>query len=228
MQDGSLDEAPIWSDVCTFDGRPWRGSVDLVAGGFPCQDVSSAGKRRGLDGERSGLWWEYHRIVREVQPRWVFIENVEGLAARGLGDVLEALSELGYDAEWGVLAASEVGAPHRRKRLFILAWRRESSMADCMHERSSLDGGERADDGEKQQASVRGRWLFPLGRRTQLWRGIETEAQPCVHGVDDGLAKRVDRIRACGNGVVALQGAAALDLLARRAGQHELMGWEAM
>ena len=224
MQEGSLDEAPIWSDVCTFDGRPWRGAVDLIAGGFPCQDLSSAGKRRGLDGERSGLWWQYHRIVAEVQPRWVFVENVEGLAARGLGDVLEALSDIGYDAEWGVLAAAEVGAPHRRRRLFILAWRRD--VADNCGDGESWSRERELQDCEtsSRDKSSGCRAIFPPGPDPSLWRDIEAEAQPCLHGVADGLAARVDRIRACGNGVVALQGAAALALLARRAGQHELMG----
>jgi DNA (cytosine-5)-methyltransferase 1 len=121
MRDGGLDEAPVWSDVSTFDARPWRGAVDLVCGGFPCQDISNAGKRAGIEGERSGLWSEFARIIREVGPRYVFVENVSALLVRGLGVVLGDLRSLGFDAEWGVLRASDAGAPHRRERLFILA-----------------------------------------------------------------------------------------------------------
>ena len=124
MEDGFLPPAPVWSDVTTFDGHPWRGVVDLIAGGFPCQDISSAGKRAGIiDGERSGLWREFARIIREVGPRLVFVENVAALVVRGLDVVLGDLAALGFDAEWGVFRASDVGAPHRRERVFILAHR---------------------------------------------------------------------------------------------------------
>jgi DNA (cytosine-5)-methyltransferase 1 len=121
MADEALDHAPVWDDVTTFDGLPWRGKVDLVSGGFPCQDISVAGKGAGLAGERSGLWREYARIVEEVQPRYVFIENVKALVSRGLETVLGDLAALGFDAEWGVFSAAEVGAPHLRERLFVLA-----------------------------------------------------------------------------------------------------------
>ncbi|MEI7706578.1 MAG: DNA cytosine methyltransferase, partial [Deltaproteobacteria bacterium] len=121
-RDGALDDAPVWSDVSTFDGKPWRGVVDLVAGGFPCQDISSAGKGAGIiEGARSGLWREFARIIREVEPRYVFVENVSALIVRGLDVVLGDLASLGFDAEWGVFRASDVGAPHRRERVFILA-----------------------------------------------------------------------------------------------------------
>ena len=95
--------------------------VDLVCGGFPCQDISNAGNRAGIDGERSGLWSEYARILRVVRPRYVFVENVAALIARGMERVLGDLAALGFDAEWGVFRASDVGAPHRRERVFILA-----------------------------------------------------------------------------------------------------------
>lgn len=126
-EEGALDLAPIWSSVITFDGRPWRGKVDCVIGGFPCTDISDAGKRAGfIDAEgnrtRSGLWFEYARIIDEVQPRFVFIENVAALARRGLDIVLRSLASMGFDAEWGVYSAAEAGAPHKRERLFLLAW----------------------------------------------------------------------------------------------------------
>lgn len=121
MGKAELDPAPVWDDIVTFDGRPWRGLVDCVSGGFPCQDISNAGKRAGIDGERSGLWSEFARIVDEVRPRFVAIENVSALRSRGLDRVLGDLAALGYDAEWMCLRASDVGATHRRERIFILA-----------------------------------------------------------------------------------------------------------
>jgi site-specific DNA-cytosine methylase len=125
IADGSLDAAPVWSDVRTFDGSAWRGRVAGIIGGFPCTDLSVAGKRAGITGERSGLWFEYLRIIREVQPRWVFIENVPAVIAFPAGGiVLGGLAENGFDAEWISVRASDVGAPHKRERVFILAYRR--------------------------------------------------------------------------------------------------------
>ena len=121
QDDGSLEPFPVWDDVRTFDGLPWRGLVDVVSGGFPCQDISVAGKGDGLDGERSGLWREMARIIREVRPRFAYVENSPALTSRGLDVVLGDLASLGYDAEWGVLGASDVGAPHRRERIWVVA-----------------------------------------------------------------------------------------------------------
>lgn len=122
QNDKTLPPFPIWDDVQTFDGRPWRGRVDIVSGGFPCQDISVAGKGAGIDGERSGMWNHMARVIREVRPRFVFVENSPALTFRGMGTVLGDLAEIGYDAEWGVLGADDVGAPHRRKRIWILAY----------------------------------------------------------------------------------------------------------
>lgn len=131
MEEGALDPAPVWSDIATFDAADLarrlaaatgRG-IDLVYGGFPCQDLSLAGKRAGLDGERSGLFFELVRVVRDVRPRYVLLENVAAIASgRALDAVLGALAEIGLDAEWGCLRASDVGAPHRRDRWWCLAW----------------------------------------------------------------------------------------------------------
>ena len=111
--------AKQYDDVCSVGAELER--VDIIAGGFPCQDVSVAGKRAGLEGARSGLWWEYARIVRVLRPRFVFVENVAGLLTLGLDTVLASLAALGYDAEWGVFRAEHAGAPHRRERVFVLA-----------------------------------------------------------------------------------------------------------
>ena len=122
MEAGALAPAPIWTDVSTFDGRPWRGRVDVLTGGPPCQPFSTAGKRRGTDDER-WIWADVARIIGEVRPGVVFLENVPGLRKRGLGVMLRDLAALGFDgAEWGCFRASDAGAPHRRTRLFLLAY----------------------------------------------------------------------------------------------------------
>jgi DNA (cytosine-5)-methyltransferase 1 len=117
QNDGCLPPFPIWDDVRTFDGRPWRGVVDVVSGGFPCQDISAAGKGAGIGGARSGLWREMARIVGEVRPRFVWVENSPMLVGRGLGLVLLDLAALGFSARWGVVGACDAGAPHQRENL---------------------------------------------------------------------------------------------------------------
>ena len=124
MEDKALDTAPVWDDLATFDGRPWRGIVDLISAGFPCQPASTAGRRKGTDDDR-WLWPHIKRIVCEVRPRLIFLENVPGLLnvnhGRALAAILGDMAELGYDAEWDMFSAKGVGAPHLRKRVFILA-----------------------------------------------------------------------------------------------------------
>lgn len=129
--DRTFPPFPVWDDVRTFDGRPWRGVVDVVSGGFPCQDISVAGKGAGIDGERSGLWGEMARVVGEVRPRFVFVENSPALVTRGLGRVLGDLAALGYDSRWTVMGAADVGAPHRRDRLWILAHSKRLHGIEC-------------------------------------------------------------------------------------------------
>lgn len=122
MEEATLDQAPIWDDLCTFDGEPWRGRVDIVTAGFPCQPFSAAGQRRGLDDER-WIWPDIARIIRDVGPRFVVLENVPGLVRHGLPGVLSDLASLRFDAEWGLLSAAAVGAPHKRERVWIVAHR---------------------------------------------------------------------------------------------------------
>ena len=119
-------DIPCHEDVTTLDGKQYNGTIDVIAGGFPCQDISLAGKGAGLAGERSGLWFEYLRIIKEVQPRYVIIENVSALRSRGLEEVLRSLAEIGYDAEWHCIPASAIGAPHRRDRIWIVAYTRSA------------------------------------------------------------------------------------------------------
>ncbi|WP_338157245.1 DNA cytosine methyltransferase [Leptospira interrogans] len=125
QNEGHLPPFPIWDDVRSFDGFPWRGFVDVVSGGFPCQGVSVAGKGRGLDNELSGLWKEMGRIIREVRPSFVFVENSPLLTRRGLDRVLGDLASMGFNAIWGVLGANHAGAPQKRERIWILAYSNE-------------------------------------------------------------------------------------------------------
>ena len=121
QNDKILPPFPIWDDVQTFDGKPWRGVAQVISGGFPCQDISIAGKGDGLDGERSGMWKQMARIICEVGPEYVFVENSPMLVSRGLGAVLGDLSSMGFDAKWGIVGAKDVGANHQRDRIWIVA-----------------------------------------------------------------------------------------------------------
>jgi len=122
MQDKTLDEAPIWTDLKTFDGRAWRGKVDCLTGGYPCQPFSVAGKKLGEKDPRH-LWPEIKRLIKEIEPPICFFENVGGHLRLGFEQVANDLSELGYKVKAGLFTAQEVGAPHKRERLFILAYR---------------------------------------------------------------------------------------------------------
>jgi DNA (cytosine-5)-methyltransferase 1 len=119
--DGILPIFPVWDDIKTFDGKPWRGKIDLISGGFPCTDISAAGKGAGIEGEQSGLWSEMARVIDEVRPAYVYAENSPLLVQRGLGVVLRDLAKMGYAARWGIVGADDIAAPHRRKRIWILA-----------------------------------------------------------------------------------------------------------
>lgn len=122
MGEGRLDPAPVWSDLTTFDPRPWRGVVDCIAGGVPCQPFSHAGKRKGTADERH-LWPYVADFVRTLEPRLVVIENVSGHLSRGTPDVLRDLRAMGYEAAASLWTAAEVGAPHKRERVFIVGAR---------------------------------------------------------------------------------------------------------
>tara|TARA_R100001460_G_scaffold36566_1_gene70162 strand:- start:987 stop:1967 length:981 start_codon:yes stop_codon:yes gene_type:complete len=127
--------------------------VDIISGGFPCQDISTAGKGAGLDGKRSGLWFEMWRIICELRPRWVFIENVANLANKGGERVLHDLAEAGYDAEWQVISARDVGGRHLRKRIWIIAYRKEISDTLCKRFQGQLHSSKGEDRNQ-----VRGKW----------------------------------------------------------------------
>src|SRR5258708_26690806 len=121
MEDEALDRAPVWDDLKTFDGRPWRGIVDLISGGYPCQPFSTAGQRLGASDPRH-LWPEFARLIREIEPPLVFCENVDAHLRLGFAEVLGELRGLGYTVEAGLFSAAEMGATHPPKRLFFLAY----------------------------------------------------------------------------------------------------------
>jgi DNA (cytosine-5)-methyltransferase 1 len=194
QRDGILPRFPIWDDVCTFNGNPWKGKVDVVCGGFPCQDISAAGKGAGITGERSGLWSEMARIIGEIRPKYAFVENSPMLTLRGLNRVLGDLSEMGYDARWGVVGAYHVGAPHRRERIWIVA-------------------------NSKEEWTVKGFQMLQARRLPRKFRRVfgcqwlrELDF-PVTHGNHDEIPNFLDRHFAIGNAQVPAVAALAWRIL---------------
>ena len=132
IEAGLLDDAPVWSDTGTLDCKPFADKVDWIIGGFPCQPWSRAGQRKGLDDER-WLWPDIIRLVREIRPRGLFLENVPGLLSGGIEHVFGDLASVGFDAEWTSVRASDVGASHRRERIFILSYSNNSGNLTSGH-----------------------------------------------------------------------------------------------
>lgn len=240
QNDGILEAFPIWSDVCSFDGRPWKGIIDVVSGGFPCQDISVAGKQEGINGKRSGLWSQMGRIISEVEPELVWIENSPNLKNKGLETILEDLRKMGYDVRWGVVSAENAGANHQRKRIWILA---KSHSSRCKRERQAqsekwfnqIESTWRSEDVANANCKRRERaWAFAEKKRINeftnccenathsnspgceeqwLFKSDEPEykttecgswweIEPGLDRVVDGMAHRVDRLKAIGNGQV--------------------------
>jgi DNA (cytosine-5)-methyltransferase 1 len=214
QNDGSLPPFPIWDDVQTFDGHPWRGRVDVVSGGFPCQDISAAGKGAGIAGARSGMWQHMARIIGEVLPRFAFVENSPLLVGRGLARVLADLAALGYDARWGIVGAHHAGAPHKRDRIWIVADRYRSRQLQPQggeqkqRGRACDSGATLADthdcDGDWRSRSVQvGRkWSKSKAENHDKRKRNEWCPEPDVGRVAHGVAARVDRLRCLGNGQV--------------------------
>lgn len=246
IADGLVDAAPIWDDVKTFDARPWRGGVDIVTGGFPCQPFSLAGKSRGADDPRN-CWPDTLRIIREAGPRFAFLENVPGIMSRQSGfyfqrQILPALAEGGFDVAWLHMRASDCGAPHLRNRLWILAHaagepkRESSNQSDTIAARDKT--WNESGNGRKHMADDDGRGcltrsdsllpresIAPNGHchsRKKLASPVRADwwdAEPAVGRVVHGVARRVDRLTAIGNGQVPAVAARAFAILFR-----ELMG----
>jgi DNA (cytosine-5)-methyltransferase 1 len=194
QRDRFLPRFPIWDNIQTFDGKPWRGHIDVVSGGFPCVDISVAGRGAGIEGERSGLWKHMARIVGEVRPRFVFVENAPVLVKRGLAVVIGDLAAMGYDARWGVVGAHHVGAVHRRDRMWVVA----DSVRWGLSQSESKPSKKRTSRASQRTCATR-----------QSWWDIE----PNVVRVAYGVPNRVDRIRALGNAQVPAVAALAWRLL---------------
>ena len=195
QNDGLLPTFPIWDDIQTFDGRPWRGIVDIISGGFPCTDISAAGKGAGIDGQQSGMWREMARVVGEVQPGFVFVENSAMLINRGGTRVIADLTALGYNCKWTVMGASDVGAWHKRSRFWLVAY---SKRIGRYKGKPGITGAKNKAWSEYRLEPHRRPGLFPT---------------PGVCRMADGMAGRLDRLKAVGNGQVPLCAASAWTLL---------------
>jgi len=198
QNDKILPPFPIWDDVQTFDGKSWRGIVDVVSGGFPCQDISSAGTGGGITGSRSSMWKHMARIIGEIQPKYCFVENSPMLTNRGLGTVLGDLASMGFDAEWGVLSAADVGANHLRERIWVVGY----------SNRLRLEG-----NASRNQLCSKKKAIPRLNEWNGGWNNLP---KPYYIRSSDGVAARVDRLKAIGNGQVPLCAATAWRLLKER------------
>lgn len=185
-------EVPCYHDVRELTADTLRRdgiAVDVICGGFPCQDVSNAGPRLGLAGERSGLWSEITRLVGELRPRFLIVENVAALLGRGMGRVLGDLAALGFDAEWHCIPASAFGAPHARDRVWIIAY----------PDQEYAEGQQRRGYGAKEREKPSSR---PAGLLHRTGRLPSWPAEPSVGRVGHGFPNRMDRAGALGNAVV--------------------------
>ena len=230
MADGSLPRAPIFADIKNLRGS--IGVCDIIYGGFPCQDISFAGRGAGLEGKRSGLFYEIIRLTKEINPPFVFLENVPAIRTRGLREVIGAFTEIGYDCRWTCISAASVGAPHKRERWFLLA----HANSDRWQERVSIQAqdknpslqlkwtskeqflADKLHDTTKQRLE---RWLEPAEAWQALaecsssgqYFGIQGLPQPTILRDVDGFENRLDRLKAIGNGVVPLQVKTAFEKL---------------
>jgi len=181
---------PIYDDIRTLNDTDLQSTVDVICGGFPCQDISLIGQGGGIAGERSGLWWEFHRLIKEIKPSWVIAENVTALRSRGLDEVLRSLAEIGYDAEWHCISASAIGAPHRRDRVWIIGY---------PHNQPGLEA--------TQAVMPRGKsWETWQNDSKRYWGSLSRTRRPIPESIsirmDNGVSNRVDRHRQLGNAVV--------------------------
>ena len=221
----NFPDVPIYEDITELQPE-WFDDIDLLTGGFPCQDISVAGKGEGLEGDRSGLWFEMLRLISGIRPRYALIENVPMLLHRGLGRVVCDLAGIGYDAEWQIISAADLGAPHLRKRIWIAAYP-ISINGGNPHRSEPSDSLEGKGPGEPDRARGGSRTMAyatrvgqsgsgqPIDSRYQAQgrEGQATESidecigdiwstEPDLGRVADGVPKRVDRLRGLGNAIV--------------------------
>jgi len=197
METDEMAPAPIWTDLRTLPLQPFRNRVDILAGGYPCQDFSLIGKRKGHEGKRGKLWEDIIRIIDQIMPRMCFFENVEGHISLGLQEVLTDLESRGYETTWGIFSAKSVGAHHLRKRIFILA--------------NNNDTGRRSWTGDT--AASKERKTSERLHKRENWNEIP---ESNLWGMDDGGADRHHRIRLLGNGVVPDAAERAIRVLSER------------
>lgn len=185
---------PIHEDVRTLG----RVECDVICGGFPCQDISAAGHQAGIDGEQSGLWSEFFRLIRDIRPRYVIVENVSALLYAGIDRVLGDLASVGYDAEWHCISAAHIGAPHIRDRVWIVAYPGQEHRLVELPEHGQ--GAEK--QGSEKQARLAG---LNNGDESRMGR-TDSERwwadKPPVCGMADDVPGRLDRLGALGNAVV--------------------------
>lgn len=200
-------DAIALGDITKIDGSKLPKGEWIIAGGFPCQDISVAGKGAGLAGARSGLWFEYARLIGELRPRFAIMENVGALTFRGLDAVLGSLAEIGYDAEWQDIRASDVGAPHRRERIWIVAYPNEDSKpASTVYAGSiqkqladsssiGLQGCINKDKGQAELSSQ----SSGSGESRRHWDSLP---EPYFCRGSDGIPHLMDRLKCLGNSIV--------------------------
>lgn len=189
---------PVFNDVRTIytDDGPTPEEPDILCGGFPCQDISIAKVNgKGLDGSKSGLWWEMFRIIRRVRPRYAVIENVAEIRVRGLDGILAALAQIGYDAEWQSLPAGGFGAPHERERVFIVAYPQRERLQGSVRRRQGVCLTERTTSAQlgDETVSCGGWWGNHIEDVRETCEGVR---------VGNGVPRPVDEIKALGNAVV--------------------------
>jgi DNA (cytosine-5)-methyltransferase 1 len=234
IEENKLDAAPIWSDIKTFPAQIFSGKVHGIVGGYPCQPFSAAGKRKGRKDPRH-LWPYIEQHIRTIRPVWCFFENVSGHFTLGFDEVFKSLRDLHYQVETGLFTASEVGFPHKRERLFILAYDNNRSCNSAIitkpirqaQPESGNDSGERgselADTEDKRfgrSKPEQDRWGQPricsiTGKNITGWPARPGQPQyeweeprtvkPGMGRTVDGFRSRVDELRLLGNGVVPAQ-----------------------
>jgi DNA (cytosine-5)-methyltransferase 1 len=212
MSTGELPTAPIWDDVCTLPTNELP-KIDIIYGGFPCQDISIAGAGKGLEGSRSGLFFEIMRLVDVLRPQFIFLENVPAITSRGLITVAKEITKRSYDSRWCTLSASEVGAPHKRERWWLLANSNSKQLRNTKKQAGQQGKTITGNNGKKKSLAnsnskrLQGQRQKPCGTSKELqnignscWWATE----PSVGRVANGVPCRVDRIKGLGNAVVPI------------------------
>lgn len=198
MADGSIEHAPIWDDIKTLRGDMFDIPIDILFGGFPCQDISVAGTGAGLDGKRSGLFFEIVRLAKEIKPTFLFLENVPAVRTRGLDRVIQELTKIGYDCRWCMLSAYEVGAPHKRERWFLLAHSNSNSNQRTVSridaKQNSLSSVSREEiDTTRMSSGASGSQSgeASTGHETNVADSVGAWVKPYLGGVVDGISTDV-------------------------------------